>query len=107
LKSFTLRDISSKMLRRNAGPDVLSNILQYLLVSPLHLISHLIKFLPTDRYVISLSSDTVNIGRHPLPLLFRVSHPIPLKIATVNLSEEMPSTDESVLHSRTRLKFLY
>jgi len=61
------------MLRRNGGPDVLSYILQYLLVSPLHVISHLIKFPPTDRYVISLSSDTVNIGRHPLLLLFSVS----------------------------------
>jgi len=95
------------MLRRNGGPDVLSYILQYLLVSPLHVISHLIKFPPTDRYVISLSSDTVNIGRHPLLLLFSVSLSIPFKIATVNLSEEMSSTDEYVLHSRKRLKFLY
>ena len=92
---------------RNVGPDMFSDILQYLFVSPLHVIPQLIKFLPRDRYVISLNSDTVNIGRHSLPLLFRVSLSIPLNNATLNLSKEMPSKDESMLHSRSRLSFLY
>jgi len=86
---------------------MLPYILQYSLVSPLHVIPQLIKFLPSDRYVISLNPDTVNIGRHSLLPLFTVSLSTPFKTATLNLSKEMPSKDESVLHSRSRLNFLY
>jgi hypothetical protein len=53
----------SSVLRRNDNPEMLFYILQYWFVSPLHLIPQLIKFLPSERYLISLNSDTVNIGR--------------------------------------------
>lgn len=78
LNSFILQNASSNRAKcsgRNFGPDMLSYILRYLLVSPPNAVPQLMKFLPSDRYVISLNSDTVNIGRHSLPLLLRFLSP--------------------------------
>ena len=106
LKECWLRHVGPDMLPQTCCPR---HVVLYpaILVSPLRVIPQLITFLPSDRYVISLNSDTVSIGRHSLPLLFRVSLSIPLNTATVNLSQKVSSNDESVLHSGSRPKFLY